>query len=71
MEKIKISFNKNTEQGSIALLEISEDGIRFNHRDFPKMTASDFADEFVKILEANFKVSFHKNMVGEIFPFDP
>ncbi len=42
------------------IIEISEEGIRFNHQDFPNVDAEGFAKAFCDILEKNYDVHFTK-----------
>lgn len=42
------------------LLEISHEGIKFNHDDFPDFTSDDFAEKFISILEKIYHLNFER-----------
>jgi hypothetical protein len=45
------------------IIEISEDGFKFNREDYPQATANDFARAFVEILEKQFVVTMEKRQL--------
>ncbi len=49
------------------IFSIKEEGIFFNHVDFPHFTSNDFVKLFIEILEKNFSVKFIEKYKNEKF----
>ena len=52
------------------LIEINEDGIKFNHEEFPNATADDFAKTFVDILETQYALSIGKRLEKKMIKWE-